>query len=60
MNREEFQINLYYYIKAARGSLPPLVLPSVNLDRPSYGPYPARVRRPQTPLGRLPLRASHN
>jgi hypothetical protein len=28
-------IYLYYYIKAARGSLPPLVLPSMNLHRPS-------------------------
>jgi hypothetical protein len=38
---------LYYYIKAARGSLPPLVLPSMNLRRPSIS---SNLHRPSMRL----------
>jgi hypothetical protein len=59
--------NLYYYIKSARGSLPPLIMPRVNLDRPSYQsnqhhpsvrPAPPTARSAKNHCPRPPARAA--
>jgi hypothetical protein len=56
------RLNLYYYIKAARGRLPPLVLPSTNLHHPStsiksklsvYVPPPLIHQHPRSSPPRL-------
>jgi hypothetical protein len=61
VRRDIYSVYIRHYeiyttiLRLQGGSLPPLVLPSINLDRPPYGcypdrpsyaPYPARVHRP--------------